>query len=113
MMMAGSFLGWQPILAGLVLGVFAALVFGILRAIVTGSQELAFGPALATGVMLAVYVWPRIAAMQQVRELLFDGRVIALFSCTEPPFFLAPVIYCASYAAFPNSKQGLSLETVP
>ncbi len=88
MMMAGSFLGWQPILAGFVLGVFAALVFGILRLILTGSQELAFGPALATGVMLAVYLWPRIAALEQVRELLFDARVITIFSIAGAVFLL-------------------------
>ena len=45
MMMAGSFIGWQPTLVAFFIGVFAALFFGVIQLIRSGEQALAFGPA--------------------------------------------------------------------
>jgi leader peptidase (prepilin peptidase)/N-methyltransferase len=57
MMMAGSFIGWQPVLAAFILGVFPALLFGVAQVIFRGNQEMPFGPSLAVGVVLAVLLW--------------------------------------------------------
>ena len=54
MMMAGSFLGWQPVLIAFFVGVFAALFVGVAQLMRKGDQALAFGPPLAVGVMITL-----------------------------------------------------------
>jgi leader peptidase (prepilin peptidase)/N-methyltransferase len=60
MMMAGAFIGWQPILVSFFVGVFAALIFGVAQLLRRGDHPLAFGPALAAGVLITVLEWPAI-----------------------------------------------------
>ena len=57
MMMAGSFLGWQPIVIAFFVSVFPALVVGLIQLGVRGSQELAFGPSLSLGVLVTMFTW--------------------------------------------------------
>ena len=57
MMMAGAFLGWQPVLVAFFVSVFPALFFGIVQMIVRGDHSLPFGPALAMGVILTMLGW--------------------------------------------------------
>ncbi len=61
MMMAGSFLGWQPILLGFFAGVFPALGFGLLQLARRGDQPMPFGPSLAIGVLIVLFNWPALA----------------------------------------------------
>ena len=61
MMMAGSFLGWQPTLVSFFVGVFAALFVGVAQLLRKGDQALAFAPALAVGVMTTLLTWPMIS----------------------------------------------------
>jgi leader peptidase (prepilin peptidase)/N-methyltransferase len=83
MMMAGSFLGWQPVvvalLASLLPGLIAALIFGILR----GNRPFAYGPALACGTVITFLAWPSISLQLQpfffnwfcIKALAFFGFV--------------------------------------
>jgi leader peptidase (prepilin peptidase)/N-methyltransferase len=57
MMMAGSFLGWQPILTAFLIGVMVGLVFGLAQVAGQGSKPVAFGPGLAVGVLIACLGW--------------------------------------------------------
>jgi leader peptidase (prepilin peptidase)/N-methyltransferase len=57
MMMAGAFVGWQPVLAAFLVGVFPALFFGIAQIVFRGGQALPFGPSLAIGVVLTLLGW--------------------------------------------------------
>lgn len=61
MALAGSFLGWQGMVAGFILGVFVGLFFGIGQKVFRGDNMLPFGPSLAIGTMLSCLFWPRIA----------------------------------------------------
>ncbi len=61
MMMAGSFLGWQPTLVSFFVGVFAALFVGVAQLLRKGDQALAFAPALSIGVMTTLLTWPFIS----------------------------------------------------
>jgi leader peptidase (prepilin peptidase)/N-methyltransferase len=76
MMMAGAFLGWQPVVLAFFVAVLPGLVFAILHTIRRGTQALPFGPALAVGVVLTVLAWPALG--EYVRPLFF-----------EPTFLLA------------------------
>jgi leader peptidase (prepilin peptidase)/N-methyltransferase len=58
MMMAGSFVGWQPILVAFFVGVFAALFFGVAQLMRKGDHPLPFAPPLAAGVVVSLLAWP-------------------------------------------------------
>jgi leader peptidase (prepilin peptidase)/N-methyltransferase len=70
MMMAGAFLGWQPVVMAFFLAVFPALVFGVALAITKGDQVMPFGPSLAGGVILTLLLWPELA--KYFRPLFFE-----------------------------------------
>jgi leader peptidase (prepilin peptidase)/N-methyltransferase len=78
MMMAGSFLGWQPVLLAFFLGVFPALFFGVFQMLRRGGQEMPFGPSLACGVVLSLLFWPALG--DHFRWLLFDGFTMGMLA---------------------------------
>ena len=86
MMMAGSFVGWQVILVAFAAGVFPALVFGILQAVLRGKQAMPFGPSLAVGVMVALLWWYWIAPRAWL--LLSDPFMLAFFGIVCPVMFV-------------------------
>ncbi|MBY0527822.1 MAG: prepilin peptidase [Gemmataceae bacterium] len=69
MMMAGAFLGWQPVFVGFFIGVFPAMIAGIIQRFRTGDNALAFVPWLALGVIVSWLCWSTIGPVVQV--LLF------------------------------------------
>jgi leader peptidase (prepilin peptidase)/N-methyltransferase len=76
MMMAGSFLGWQPVVVAFVIGVFAGLFFGIAQLVTRGDNALPFGPALAVGVVATSLGWHWIGP--QFQALFFNDFLILL-----------------------------------
>ena len=74
MMMAGAFLGWQPILVAFFMAIGPGLVMGLSQAAVKGHTTLPFGPALAIGVMFTCLGWRTIGP--QVQLFFFDGILI-------------------------------------
>jgi leader peptidase (prepilin peptidase) / N-methyltransferase len=82
-MMAGAFLGWQPVVLSLFVGAFAALIVfklpTIVVAAVRGSgvdRELPFGPGLAVGVVVTWFAWPWLAP--KVQPIFFDVQTILM-----------------------------------
>lgn len=57
MMMAGAFVGWQPIVVAFFVSVFPALFFGIAQLIRKGDQQLPYGPSLALGILATTLGW--------------------------------------------------------
>jgi leader peptidase (prepilin peptidase)/N-methyltransferase len=57
MMMAGSFVGWQPIVVAFFVGVFVGLVFGVVQLVFSGDNMMPFGPSLAVGVVVTLLCW--------------------------------------------------------
>lgn len=57
MMMAGSFLGWQPVVVAFFLSIPPALVFGAINLLFRRDGSLPFGPSLAVGLMTACLGW--------------------------------------------------------
>jgi leader peptidase (prepilin peptidase)/N-methyltransferase len=78
MMMAGSFIGWQPVLVAFLVGVFPGLALGLIQLMRKGDHPLPFVPPLAIGVVLTLFFWPRIGG--QFRSLFFDGVLLAFLA---------------------------------
>jgi leader peptidase (prepilin peptidase)/N-methyltransferase len=60
MMMAGAFVGWQPVITAFFVAAFPALFLGIIQLVRGGDQRLPFGPPLAAGVLLTMLLWPKL-----------------------------------------------------
>jgi leader peptidase (prepilin peptidase)/N-methyltransferase len=78
MMMAGAFIGWQPVVLAFFVSVFPAFVFAIGQLIVKGDQTLPFGPSLAVGVLITVLCWPALGPTFQV--LFFDPVFLGIMA---------------------------------
>jgi leader peptidase (prepilin peptidase) / N-methyltransferase len=76
MMMAGAFIGWQPIVLAFFVAVFPGLIFAIVERLRTGGPALPFGPSLALGVVITLLLWPRIGPNFQM--LFFDPLFLAV-----------------------------------
>jgi leader peptidase (prepilin peptidase)/N-methyltransferase len=74
MMMAGSFLGWQPTVVAFFIGVFAGLFFGLSQLLTKGDNMLPFGPGLAIGIVITFLCWRWIGPHLQM--LFFNGPVM-------------------------------------
>jgi leader peptidase (prepilin peptidase)/N-methyltransferase len=78
MMMAGSFLGWQPILLAFFVSVIPGLFFGILHLVMRGNQALPFGPSLALGVIITLLGWQVIG--EHFRPVFFVPAVLGFMA---------------------------------
>jgi len=76
MMMAGSFLGWQPIIVAFFVGVFPGLAFGLVQLAVRGNRPMPFGPALAVGVVITWLAWDWISP--DYKGIFFDGPLLGI-----------------------------------
>ncbi len=88
MMMAGAFIGWQPILIAFFVGVFAALFFGVIQLIRRGDQALAFGPALAVGALVTLLAWPVIGRLPTVTMLFSEAWILGGLAAVGAVFLL-------------------------
>jgi len=72
MMMAGAFVGWQPIVLACFIAAFPGLFFGIVQMVRRGNQALPFGPSLALGVVMTLWLWPFLGDSDALRWVFFD-----------------------------------------
>jgi leader peptidase (prepilin peptidase)/N-methyltransferase len=79
MMMAGSFLGWQPTLVAFFLGVFIGLPIGVLYVLFRGNHPFAFAPPLALGVLITMLGWPWIGP--EVQPFFFNRWILPSMLC--------------------------------
>jgi len=86
MMMAGSFLGWQPIVLAFFVAVFPGLIFGIAQLILRGNQLLPFGPSLAIGIVVTMLGWRWIGPPFQM--LFFNGSILVTLAVMGGGFLL-------------------------
>jgi leader peptidase (prepilin peptidase)/N-methyltransferase len=104
MMMAGAFIGWQPILTAFFVGVFPGLFFGVLQLFRRGNQHFPFGPSLAMGVALTVLCWPAIGAY--VRLFFFEPIILGFLGCGGPIMLLAASLLLRLVFGSPQPAQG-------
>src|SRR5262249_37672019 len=85
MMMAGAFLGWQPVVVAFFAGALVSLIFAIVQRLSFG-KELPHGPGLAVGTVLTWLGWRWIGPHAQI--LLFSGPLLALMVGAGAAFML-------------------------
>jgi leader peptidase (prepilin peptidase)/N-methyltransferase len=91
MMMAGAFLGWQPVVIAFFVSVFPAILVGVTQIVLRGDQELAFGPSLSLGIVLTMLGWQWIGP--HVAPVFFDATYMAILVGAGTVFlFLASVL---------------------
>jgi leader peptidase (prepilin peptidase)/N-methyltransferase len=66
MMMAGAFLGWQPVVIAFFLSAVPALVFALVNVFVHRDSSLPFGPSLAASVVGTWLLWDWIGPPLQI-----------------------------------------------
>jgi leader peptidase (prepilin peptidase) / N-methyltransferase len=86
MMMAGAFLGWQPVVVAFFVSVVPALAFGIVLLLVKRDNELPFGPSLAAGIVFTWLCWRWIGPPMQ--PLFFDGYLLLTITVLAAVFML-------------------------
>lgn len=84
MMMAGAFLGWQPVVIAFFVSVVPGLFFGLGRLILFRDNAVAFGPSLALGIVATWLAWPWIGPFAQV--LLFHPTLLQALGCLSAIF---------------------------
>jgi leader peptidase (prepilin peptidase)/N-methyltransferase len=57
MMMAGAFLGWQPVAVAFFVGAILSLPVGIAFRLVKKQEAFPFGPGLALGILVTMMCW--------------------------------------------------------
>jgi leader peptidase (prepilin peptidase) / N-methyltransferase len=72
MMMAGAFVGWQPVVLACFVAAFPGLFFGLAQLARRGNQALPFGPSLALGVVMTLWMWPFLGDSDALRMVFFD-----------------------------------------
>jgi leader peptidase (prepilin peptidase)/N-methyltransferase len=86
MMMAGAFLGWQPVIIAFFVSVFPAMLIGIAQVIFRGDQELAFGPSLSLGILITMLGWQWIGP--HVSVVFFDLTWLVILIVAGAMFLL-------------------------
>jgi leader peptidase (prepilin peptidase)/N-methyltransferase len=76
MMMAGAFLGWQPVVVAFFIGAMVSIPLGLVFRLAKGEQAFPFGPGLALGVVITWMWWPWLAP--GLRAFFFDEVVVLL-----------------------------------
>jgi leader peptidase (prepilin peptidase)/N-methyltransferase len=89
MMMAGAFVGWQPVVLSFFIATFPGLVFGIVQLMRQGNHPLPYGPALALGVVLTLWLWqPFLGESDAIRTVFFDPRFLGIIAGAGTFFLL-------------------------
>jgi leader peptidase (prepilin peptidase) / N-methyltransferase len=74
MMMAGAFLGWQPVVAAFFVGAMVSIPLGLVFRLVKKEQAFPFGPGLALGVFITWMWWPWLGP--RLRVFFFDEVIV-------------------------------------
>jgi leader peptidase (prepilin peptidase)/N-methyltransferase len=86
MMMAGAFLGWQPVVVAFFAGALVTLGFAIVQAVVFRDNSLPFGPGLAAGTVLTFLGWRWIG--WRVQPLMFNEWLLGICVVAGGAFML-------------------------
>jgi leader peptidase (prepilin peptidase)/N-methyltransferase len=92
MMMAGAFLGWQPVAIAFFVSVFPALILGLGYMIFRGTQALPFGPPLALGILITLFCWRWVGPPFQF--LFYDKTMLMIMGGAGAVFLLLGAVIC-------------------
>jgi len=103
MMMAGSFVGWQPVVVAFFVSVVPGLCMGIVQLYLRGNKPFSFGPALAIGVLFTYLCWPWIGPT--MRPLFFDGHLLGLLAMAGCVFMLIAAVVLRLFRGKPEGDN--------
>jgi leader peptidase (prepilin peptidase)/N-methyltransferase len=106
MMMAGAFVGWQPVLLAFFVSAFPALLFAAVQVLRRGDRPLPFGPSLAAGVLLTLFVWPRLGP--QFWDLFSQPLVLLLLAAAAGVLLLVAGLVLRLFRGTPADPTGAS-----
>lgn len=86
MMMAGCFIGWQPVVVAFFVAIFPALILGVAQMVISGDNAVPFGPSLSLGVGVTWLGWWWIAP--RVQFVFFDRVMLGFLLVTCIVFLL-------------------------
>ena len=102
MMMAGCFLGWQPIVAAFFVSVVPGLFFGMFNLVVRKDDSLPYGPSLAAGLMITLLTWRWLGPYLQ--PLFFWGTLLLILAVIGAIFMLGSSYLLRIARSQPESK---------
>lgn len=106
MMMAGSFVGWQPVLLSCFVAAFPGLLFGVAQLARRGNQALPFGPSLAMGVVLTLALWPFLGDSDALRLVFFDPLFLGIIIGGGTIFLLVAGLFFRFILGTPPAEMG-------
>lgn len=106
MMMAGAFIGWQPVVVAFFVGALVTLGFAIVQMVVFRDNALPFGPGLAAGVMLTVLGWHAIGPA--VQAPLFWPTMLGICVVAGAGFMLVASVFLRRVR--PGRKEELTAD---
>jgi leader peptidase (prepilin peptidase)/N-methyltransferase len=104
MMMAGAFVGWQPVLVAFLAAAFPALAFAVVQLVRRGDQALPFGPSLAIGVFLTLFAWPRLGSYLWI--LFTEPRFLLLLAGAAAVLLLVMGVLFRLLRGVPPDTEG-------
>jgi len=103
MMMAGAFLGWQPVVVAFFIGAVVSIPLGFVFRVVKKEQAFPFGPGLALGTVITWMGWPWLGPKLQgyfFEEVVLLSAVVLLAG----GLFLGSII--VRLLGFPKRPEG-------
>jgi len=104
MMMAGCFLGWQPIVVAFFISPVPALAVGLFQLVVRKDDSLPYGPSLAIGVLITMLCWHWIGPY--VQPLFYWGLLMALLAVTGAALMLGLTYMLRVFRALLRGPRG-------
>src|SRR5262245_7854148 len=103
MMMAGAFLGWQPVVVAFFVGAIVSIPLGLVFRAVKKEQAFPFGPGLALGTVITWMGWPWLGP--KLQGYFFEEIVVlsALVLLAGGLFFGSII---ARLLGFPKPREG-------
>jgi leader peptidase (prepilin peptidase)/N-methyltransferase len=106
MMMAGSFVGWQPVVVACFVATAPGLFFAVLQLLRRGNHPLPFGPALALGLLMTLWLWPFLGDLDSLRWVFFTPSILAALAAGGSFFLLLAGLICRFVLGSPRSEPG-------
>ncbi|WP_197439657.1 prepilin peptidase [Calycomorphotria hydatis] len=104
MAMAGSFLGWQPVLLAIAIAPMCGMVIVLLSTLLTGRSYVAFGPYLAMGCVVTLFCW-KYVWVTPIRDLMGDAIGLLMLGGLAAGVGVLLLFGLRGYRAIPVQKR--------
>jgi leader peptidase (prepilin peptidase) / N-methyltransferase len=103
MMMAGAFIGWQPVVVAFFLSTLPALLIALFQLVRHGERAVTFGPSLAIGVLATYLLWPILGPFVQV--IFFYGYFLGILAVGGTIMMIASTVGIRVWRRMSGAKR--------